>query len=87
MQFALHATRRTPHGASRLVQAMYAWLVKTRRDPHARVYGHTTTAMPKLSTPPPRLPSHCCVQPTMNANTVLLMSEEGANEADADTVR
>ena len=47
----------TPHGASRLVQAMSAWLVKTRRAPsrhsrHARVYGHTTTAVHKLSTPP-----------------------------------
>ena len=50
MQLTLHATRRTPHGASRLVQAMSAWLVKTRRAPprhcrDARVYGHTTTAM------------------------------------------
>ena len=27
MQFTLHATRRTPHGASRLVQATSAWLV------------------------------------------------------------
>ena len=25
MQFTLHATRRTPHGASRMVQAMSAW--------------------------------------------------------------
>ena len=36
---------------------MSAWLVKTRRAPsrhsrHARVYGHTTTTMHKLSTPP-----------------------------------
>ena len=31
MQFTLHATRRAPHGASRLVQAMSAWSVKTRR--------------------------------------------------------
>ena len=35
-----------------------AWLVKTRRAPSrhssdARIYGHTTTAMHKLSTPPP----------------------------------
>ena len=53
----LHATRRTPHGASRLVQAMSAWLAKTKRAPSlhsrdARVYGHTTTAMyttPSLS--------------------------------------
>ena len=58
MQFTLQATRPTPHGASRLVQPMSAWLVKTRRAPSrhrrdARVYGHTTTAMHKLSTPPP----------------------------------
>ena len=58
MQFTLHATRRTTHGASRLVQAMSAWLVKTRRAPSrhgrdARVYSLTTTAMHKLSTPPP----------------------------------
>ena len=57
MQFTLHATRRTPHGASRRVQAMSAWLVKARRAPSrhsrdARVYGHTTTAMHKLVTPP-----------------------------------
>ena len=57
MQFTLQATRRTPHGASRLMQAMPAWLVKTRRAPprhgrDARV-SHTTTAMQKLSTPPP----------------------------------
>ena len=48
---------RTPHGASRLVQAMPAWLVKTRRAPSrhsrdARVHGLTTRAMHKLSTPP-----------------------------------
>ena len=60
MQFTLHATRRTPHGTSRLVQAFSAWLVKTRLAPSrhsgdARVYGHTTTAMHKLSTPPPHL--------------------------------
>ena len=39
-----------PHGASRLVQAMSVWSVKTRHAPSrhcrdARVYGHTTTAM------------------------------------------
>ena len=59
MQSILLATRRTPRGASRLVHAMSAWLVKTRRAPSrhsrdARVYGHTTTAMHKLSTPPLR---------------------------------
>ena len=57
MQFTLYATRRTPHGASRLVQAMSVWLVKDRRalsrhSRDARVYGHTTTAIHKLSTPP-----------------------------------
>ena len=58
MQFTLYVTRRTPHGASRLVQAMPAWLVTTRHAPsrHSRdatVYSHTTTAMHKLSIPPP----------------------------------
>ena len=50
MQLTLHATRRTPHGASRLVLAISAWSVKTRHAPSrhcrdARVYGHTTTDM------------------------------------------
>ena len=50
MQLTLHATRRTPHGVARLVLAMSAWSVKTRRAPSrhcrdARVYGHATTAM------------------------------------------
>ena len=59
IQFTLHATRRTPHGALRLVQAMSAWLVNTRSAPSrhgrdARVYGRTTTAKHKLSTPPPQ---------------------------------
>ena len=54
----LHGTRRTPHGASRLVLAMSAWSVKTRRAPSrrcrdARVYGHTTTAMHGNEYPPP----------------------------------
>ena len=31
MQLTLHATRRAPHGASRLVIAMSTWSVKTRR--------------------------------------------------------
>ena len=59
MQLTLHATRRTPHGASCLVLAMSARSVKTRRAPSrhcrdARVYGHTTTAMHDNDyTPPP----------------------------------
>ena len=66
MQFTLHATPRSPYGTWRLVQAMSAWLVETRRasSRHCRdasVYGQTTTAMHKLSTPPsapPRPPPH-----------------------------
>ena len=50
MQRTRHGARRTPRGASRLVQAVSAWSVKTRRAPSrrcrdARVYGHATTAM------------------------------------------
>ena len=59
MRLTLHATRSTPHGASRLVRAMSAWSVKTRHAPSrhcrgARVYGHTTTAMHdnEYTTPP-----------------------------------
>ena len=62
MQVTLHVTPPTPHGASRSVQAVCAWSVKTRRTPSrhcrdARVYGHTTTAMHNISTPPPLV---CC---------------------------
>ena len=69
MQFTLHAPRRTPHGASRLVQAISAWLVKPRRAPSrhsrdARVYGHTTTAMHKLSTISPPHPPHPLLPPS-----------------------
>ena len=58
MQLTLHATRRTPHDASRLVLAMSAWSAKTRRAPSrhsrdARVYGHTTTVVHDMSTPAP----------------------------------
>ena len=60
MQLTLHATRRTRHGASRLVQAMSASSVKTRRAPSrhhrdASVYGHTTTPLHHNEyTPPPK---------------------------------
>ena len=63
MQRTRHATCPTPHGASRLVQGMSAWSVKTRRAPSrhcrdARVYGHTTTAMHDMNgSPPPPTPS------------------------------
>ena len=62
MQLTLHATRGPLYGASRLVQAVSTWLVKIRCAPSrhsrdARVYGHTTTAMHKLSTPPPTVDS------------------------------
>ena len=61
MQLTLHVTRRTPHGASRLVQAMSVWSVKTRRAlsrhcKDVRVYGHKTTGMLGMSTPPLSLP-------------------------------
>ena len=68
MQVTLHATRRTPHDASRLVQAMSTWSVKTRRAPFrlcgdARVYGHTTTVIHDMSTrPPPGRTSRCDVR-------------------------
>ena len=57
MHLTLDATRRTLHGASRLVLAMSAWSVKPRRAPSqhfrdARVYGHITTAIHDMNTPP-----------------------------------
>ena len=57
MQLTLHATHRTPHGASRLAQAMPAWSMKYQRAPSrhcsdVRVYGHTTSAMHDTSIPP-----------------------------------
>ena len=55
-----HATRRTPHGASRLLDATFAWSVKirpapfrTRRD--ASVYGPMTTGMHDNESPPSKL--------------------------------
>ena len=53
MQLTLHATRRTPHGASRLVRAMSAWLVKHRHAPSrhcrdARDHDYTTNAMHEI---------------------------------------
>ena len=67
------AARRTPHGASRLVQAISAWSVQTRRAPSwhcnrdAKVYCHTTAAMHDIEHNPPTPPrplfpqfcSHC----------------------------
>ena len=58
MQLTLHVIRRRPHCASGLGQAMSAWWVKTRRAPsrhcgNARVYGHTTKAMPEKEYPFP----------------------------------
>ena len=58
MQLALQATRPTLDGTSRLIQSASAWSVQTRRAPSrhgrdARVYGHTTTTMHDMSTPPP----------------------------------
>ena len=57
MKLTLRAIRRTPHGASRSMQAVSALLVKTLRVAsrltNARVYGLETTAMHEMSTPPP----------------------------------
>ena len=58
MQLTLQATRRKRCGTSRLVLAMSAWSIKTRRAPSrhcrgARVYDHTTTAMHDNEYPPP----------------------------------
>ena len=55
----LHATHRTPDGASRLLDAMFAWSVKTRRAPSrirrdASVYSHMTTGMHDNEYPPPK---------------------------------
>ena len=59
LQLKFHSTHQTLHGASRLLQAMSAWSVKTRRAPprhctDARVY-IKTTFMHEMSTPPPLL--------------------------------
>ena len=61
MQFTLHATRRTPHGALRLVHKTPAWSVKTRRAPswHCRdagVYGLTNYGHPRQRIPQPPAP-------------------------------
>ena len=63
MHLTLHATRRAPHGASRLVQTMSALSAKTRRAPSRRcrdasAYGHTTTAMHDIEYAPPGAPDH-----------------------------
>ena len=62
IQLTLDATHPTPHGASRMVQAMSACLVgETRRAPSrdcggAWDYGHTTAAMRDIEYPPPGYP-------------------------------
>ena len=58
MQFTLHATRPTSHGALRLVQAMSTWSVKTRRAPSqrcrdARIYDHIIAAIHDIEYPLP----------------------------------
>ena len=59
MQLTIQATRRTPHGASRLVLAMSAWSVKTRRAPsrHVEMRGSMVIRLRPcmiMSTPPRR---------------------------------
>ena len=69
MKLTLHATRRTSHGAARLVQAVSAWSVKIQRAPSrrcrdARVHAHTTTAMHANEyTLTPISAVDCCVDP------------------------
>ena len=57
MQLILHATRRTPHGASRLVQAIclvgQARHAPSRHCKDATGYGHSTTAMHEYQVYPP----------------------------------
>ena len=84
MQFTLHATRRTPHGASRLVQAMSAWLVKTRRGPsrhnrHARVYGHTSHAYSEDTPPRARQNSLVAAYAENAASPPFLLGENDAS--------
>ena len=60
MRLTLHATRRTPHGASRLVQAIPTRSVNTRRATswhysYAKIYRHKNTAKHDMSTNPPAL--------------------------------
>ena len=55
MRLTLHATRQTPDGASRLVQAMPAWLVKTRRAPSRHCRDATVHVHDNEYTPPPSL--------------------------------
>ena len=74
MQLTLHGTRRTYHGASPLVLAMFVWWVKTRRAPsrhcrNARVYGHATSAMHQNEYPP--------LRKLDNQRTVLLLFSGG----------
>ena len=54
--FTLHATRPTPHGASRLVQVLSAWSVKTRRAPSRRC--RDARAMHDNEYAPPPAPPH-----------------------------
>ena len=83
MQLTLHATRRTLHGASRLVLAVYAWSVKTRHTPSrhcrdARVYGHTTTAMHDMSTPLPPCAPLAAMHSAPRLRSESVMDTEGA---------
>ena len=62
-----------------MVLAMFAWSVKSRSAPSrhcrdVRVYGHTTTAMHDMSTPPPL----CCLKKTAE--------QHEANETEKERV-
>ena len=74
MQLTLHATRRTPHGASRLVQAMSAWSAKTRHAPSRQcsdMRGSMVIRRPCINiedTPPPAPPRQRAILPSIFTN-------------------
>ena len=68
MKVIPNATRRAPHGPSRLVQAMSARSVKTRHAPSrqcrdTRAQDHTTTAMQEIEYTPTLAPPEPILSP------------------------
>ena len=77
MQLNFHATRRTPHGASRLVHAISAWSAKNPTCSVSAVLGirgsiwshRRTTIVHEMSTPPPTTPALPSCPPCLTAHT------------------
>ena len=73
---------------------MPAWPVKTQRAPsrhsrNARVYGHTTTAMHEISTPPPPTLPHatnCNTWPTNNYSAINRHFTQSTNNFSLATI-